>query len=65
MFFSDCLLWLQSAPAVMLWLSACCKERGKQRGQEMWDLSLTKDTCSIIFLLVYLRGQQTFSEKGR
>lgn len=33
--------------------------------QVMRDPGLTKDACSIIFVLVYLRSQQTFFCKGQ
>lgn len=33
--------------------------------QAMQDPGLTKNACPIIFVLVYLRGQQTFSAKDR
>lgn len=65
MFFSDCLLWLQSASTAAWQLCTLWKDGQTDPDQAMQDPGLTKNACTIIFVLIYFRGQQTFSAKDR
>lgn len=65
MFFSDCLLWLQSASTVKWQLYMLWVDEQTEPDPVILAAGLTEDNCGIISLLVYLRDQKIFTAKGR